>query len=75
MKVYKQGIYKDIPKEKLSEYKAKGFEEVEKLDDNREKSLTDMKVAELKDLCKEKGLDGYDNLKKEDLIMLLKGAE
>ena len=75
MKVYKQGIYKEIPEEKLAEYKTKGFEEVEELDDNRKKSLADMKVAELKDLCKEKGLEGYDNLKKEELIILLKGAE
>ena len=33
--------------------------------------LEKLKVADLKNLCKEKGLSGYRNLRKNDLINLL----
>ena len=35
------------------------------------KELRDFKVAELKNMCREKGLTGYKNLRKNDLIELL----
>lgn len=38
--------------------------------------LNSKKVSELKDMAKEKGLEGYSNMKKEELIeLILKGAE
>ena len=38
-----------------------------------ELNLADLKVAELKELAKEKELEGYSNLKKDELIELLEG--
>jgi hypothetical protein len=38
---------------------------------SQEVDLTVMKVSDLKNLCKEKGLSGYRNLRKNDLIELL----
>ena len=38
---------------------------------SEENDLSNMKVTDLKNLCKEKGLSGYRNLRKNDLIELL----
>ena len=55
-------------------------EEVEEVEDEVTKNitlqsdeldLTTLKVSDLKNLCKEKGLSGYRNLRKNDLIELL----
>lgn len=37
--------------------------------------LNSKKVGELKDIAKEKGLEGYSNMKKEELIEVLKELE
>jgi hypothetical protein len=39
-----------------------------------EPSYADLKVGELKALCKEQGLKGYSKLKRDDLMELLKGG-
>ena len=51
------------------ELKAKMLKEQAK----QEAPFDKMKVDELKGLAKEKGIDGYDNMKKADLIEALKG--
>lgn len=38
-----------------------------------EKPLSKMTVPELKEIAKEKGIEGYDNMKKEELLVALKG--
>lgn len=38
-----------------------------------ERSLEKMTVVELRELAKEKGIEGYDSMKKDDLIETLKG--
>lgn len=38
-----------------------------------EKPLLKMTVPELKEIAKEKGIEGYDNMKKEELLVALKG--
>lgn len=47
----------------------------EKESTDEEKSLEDLKVEELKELAKEKGIEGYSKLKKDELIDLLVEGE
>lgn len=59
-------------------YKKQGFKEIEKLEeyqyiDNEEIVLEDLKVEELKAIAKEKEIEGYSKMNKEDLITALAG--
>jgi len=38
-------------------------------------ALEEMNVPELKELAKEKGIDGYSNMKKQELIEALEAGE
>lgn len=40
-----------------------------------DKNINDLTVKELKEIAKEKGIEGYNNMKKEDLIAALEGDE
>lgn len=42
---------------------------------NQDKKLEDMKVPELKEIAKEKGIPGYANMKKEELLKALLETE
>lgn len=42
---------------------------------DREKNLEDMTVPELKALAKEKGIDGFSSLNRDDLLSVLKEVE
>lgn len=65
-------------------YKSQGFtelkfiEDIEKahelaIEEDKIKSLENLKVEELKDLAKEKEIEGYSKMKKDELISALIG--
>jgi len=54
------------------EQEAKRLQELEK---GKPKGLADLKVAELKQIAKEKRIKGFDNMKKPDLIEALVKVE
>jgi len=43
--------------------------------ENTNKNLSDLTVEGLKELAKEKGIEGISKMKKEELIEVLKGGE
>ena len=53
------------------EIESESLEKVKEIHIEENNDLDKLKVSELKDLCKEKGLSGYRNLRKNDLINLL----
>lgn len=65
-------------------YKYKGFKKINLIKDidiahevalkeNKTRSLEELKVDELKDLAKEKEIEGYSKMKKDELIEVLVG--
>lgn len=50
-------------------YKKQGFEPV-----TEDKPFERMKVDELRELAAEKGIEGYEKLKKDELLEVLRGA-
>jgi len=64
---------KAVPKAEVKESKAEVIEPVEKVESAaKDVDYDSMKVADLKELAKEKGLSGFSAMKKADLIELLK---
>jgi large subunit ribosomal protein L21 len=45
------------------------------LEKTKPKSLAEMKVADLKEIAKEKGIEGFDNMTKAKLLEAIKNAD
>lgn len=82
MRLKKDNVERITDSEKMiAKLKAKGFEEAETSSrdmprggeaDTGVRELCEMNVQELKALAKEKGLEGYSGLTKEQLLTILK---
>lgn len=64
--------------ERIEKLKAEGYKALSEMDAEKEsrpakKPLEEMNIQELKELAKERGLEGSSALKKEELLELLRG--
>lgn len=58
----------------IENYLLKGFKPLDTVPESKEteKNLSKMNVTELKERAKEKGIEGYSSLTKEELLSVLK---
>lgn len=86
MLVYKSNIQREIKEEDFPVYQEKGFKEygapyfdkpehakLDEVDTSTKKPLEKMKIAELRELASQKGVENTDVLNKAELIAVIKG--
>lgn len=73
IRIKKGNIEREVPEASKNRYLSDDWEEVEV--EVGASSLSSMKLQELKALATEKGIEFDTNIKKEELLKLLEGAE
>jgi len=71
IRIKKGNIEREVPEASKNRYLSDDWQEVEVA----ASSLSSMKLQELKVLATERGIDFDTNIKKEELLKLLEGAE
>lgn len=75
MIVIRDNVERVIKEEALQQYLTNGYQLLDKnisIKQQEKKELSLLKTEELKKLAKEKGINGYSSLNKEELLAVLK---
>lgn len=71
VRMKKLNVVRIVPEEKKDSFGSLGFEEI----GEAKVDYDNMSYNDLKQAAKEKNVEGYSSMKKEDLIAILKGLE